>query len=284
MQVLSRTAASDNAKPPLLFLHGSFHGAWCWSEHFMDFFADRGYSVVAPSWRGTGGTYAGDGVKKVRIAEHLDDLECLLKQQSVLSQKKPVVVCHSFGGVAVMKYLEHDPDAFAGVVMMCSVPPSGNGKLTQRYLQRSLVDSWKITAGFAMKRCTKKLDLCRELFWGGVDRDYGVSDEDALRYQSYFARDSEATIDLLDLAKQLPSKLADNHGKATFRFSAPRMVLGATRDFIVDQEGVEETAEFFDTTAVFVDSPHDVMLGESWKEAATALDAWLSTQEWKSKT
>jgi len=25
-----------NRKPPLLFLHGSFHSAWCWSENFFE--------------------------------------------------------------------------------------------------------------------------------------------------------------------------------------------------------------------------------------------------------
>jgi len=23
-------------KPPILFIHGSFHSAWCWTEHFFD--------------------------------------------------------------------------------------------------------------------------------------------------------------------------------------------------------------------------------------------------------
>ena len=32
---------------PVLFVHGAFHGAWCWDEHFLDFFAGRGYHAVA---------------------------------------------------------------------------------------------------------------------------------------------------------------------------------------------------------------------------------------------
>lgn len=32
-------AAATNKKPPLVFVHGSFHSAWCWAEHFLPFFA-----------------------------------------------------------------------------------------------------------------------------------------------------------------------------------------------------------------------------------------------------
>lgn len=35
-------SSPTNAKakrPPLVFVHGSFHSAWCWAEHFLPFFA-----------------------------------------------------------------------------------------------------------------------------------------------------------------------------------------------------------------------------------------------------
>eukprot|EP00955_Chlamydomonas_euryale_P040753 351801-Chlamydomonas_euryale.AAC.16 len=44
----------DNGRPPLLFLHGSYHGAWCWQENFLPFFADVGYNAYALSFRGQG--------------------------------------------------------------------------------------------------------------------------------------------------------------------------------------------------------------------------------------
>ena len=30
----------------LLFVHGAWHGAWCWAEHFLDFFAAQGYAAA----------------------------------------------------------------------------------------------------------------------------------------------------------------------------------------------------------------------------------------------
>ena len=296
MHVLTSLPKNKNTnKPTLLFAHGSFHGAWCWAEHFFPYFTALGYPVVALSWRGTGGTFAGEGVKKVKIMEHVADLEALLDQlESVVglsSAQKPVLIAHSFGSLAIMKGLEaHQERArnLRGIAILCGVPPSGNGRLTMRTLQRSLVDSWKITAGFAMKRCTKKPDLCRDLFFGGpvyerpdgTLEDHGISDQDVERYQSYFARDSAATIDLLDLAKILPSAQAVD-GVAPFAKDLPPcLVLGATRDFIVDEPGNEETARYFGLdNPVMVDSPHDVMLGSNWRYAADALAKWLRDLE-----
>ena len=304
---------NNNNKPLLVFLHGSFHGGWCWTEHFFDHYIAQGYTVVAPCWRGTGGTYAGDGVQKVQIQQHVADLESLLQQlPSIIREStnatatassnspedviaNPVLIAHSFGSLAVMKLLQLHPEysrLIRGIAMMCGVPPSGNGRMTMRFLRKSLVQSYKITVGFAMKKCLTNAALCRDLFFGGppvvlVERqedatktsmldDHGISDADIQRYQGYFARDSAATIDLFDLAKQLPSAVAVEGGKAPFDLPPARMVLGARQDFIVDREGVEETARFFDIQEpVYVDSPHDVMLGSQWTNAAHALDRFL---------
>ena len=194
-----------------------------------------------------------------------------------------------------MKYLEdHAAEkALSGVVTICSVPPSGNGKMTMRYLRRSLKASWRITLGFAMKRCLQSTDLCRQLFFGGdkivaadgttILDDHGVSDADVERYQSYFARDSEATIDLVDLAKILPSAQTSNDGVANFMQNndvpPPCLVMGASDDYIVDREGLEETARYFGLEEpLIVDSPHDVMLGKKWQHGAKALLDWLENR------
>lgn len=301
MQVVSgHPSGSDKSAKNvvLLFLHGSFHGSWCWEEHFLPHFKALGYTVVAPNWRGTGGTPAAPGARKVTIAQHVSDLGCLLemlpahlsaKHKVSIPDARPVVVAHSFGGIALMKYMEENAinQPFRGIVTYCSVPPSGNGKLTLRYLQRSLRDSWTITRGFAMKKCITNQDMCRELFFGGakvrgpdgsVD-DFGVSDDDIRRFQEYFERDSVATIDLVDLSKKLPSKSVDSSGKAVYinELFPPRMVVGADCDFIVDKEAIYETVSYFGASApIMIQSPHDVMLGRNWLNAADELDLWLN--------
>ena len=288
-QVFFGRPTKSTKLPPLAFIHGSFHAGWCWTERYFPYFMSLGYPVASLSLRGTGGTFAGEGVKKIKINEHAQDLESFLIQlpDVVGTDEKPIIISHSFGGLAVMKYLERNPEKaskLGGIIIMCSVPPSGNGKMTMRYLSRSLVDSWKITAGFAMKRCIQNDSLCRELFFGGLKKtledgtveDYGVPDEDIERYQGYFKRDTEAVIDIRDLLKNLPSTNAVD-GKAPHLESFPPcLVIGAERDFIVDREGVQETATYFGVAEpTFVDSPHDVMLGRDWENAASVIHSWV---------
>ena len=303
----SLKSSTSRKKPPLVFLHGSFHAAWCWSERFFPYFASKGYPCVALSWRGTGGTPAGDGVKKVKSSEHCDDLQCFLnKLPEILHQSaaqigndqiKPILISHSFGGIVVMKYLEElsstnqkkvssISDQFAGIISMCSVPPSGNGKMTMRFLKRSWKQSYQITIGFAMKKACTDPKLCRQLFFGGdqsttieteKDDDLGISDDDIQRYQSYFTRDTQATIDLLDLAKKLPSRNVDEDGRAPFFDQLPPcLVIGAKDDYIVDLEGNIETAKYYGLTEpIYVDSPHDIMLGSKWQNCADTIDKWI---------
>jgi pimeloyl-ACP methyl ester carboxylesterase len=276
--------------PPLLFIHGSFHASWCWSEHYMPFFASLGYPCYALSLRGTGGTFAGEGVSKVKIDDHIDDLTDFISyiRESEGTDAKPVLIAHSFGGLAIMKYLEKnllkkasgatEKDlAVGGVASLCSVPPSGNGKMTMRFLKRSLVDSWKITAGLAMKKCITDEKLCRELFFDVNDQT--MSEGDVRRYQASFKSDSVATIDLADLAKKLPSKHLDGTGRAVFLpKQLPSIVIGAEDDFIVDEEGVLETGRYYGVAPVIVDSSHDIMLGEKWENGAKALQRWLEEE------
>eukprot|EP00978_Attheya_sp_CCMP212_P034226 scaffold142505_cov40-Attheya_sp.AAC.2 len=299
------TSSNKNSnKSPLVFIHGSFHAAWCWAEHYMPYFMSRGYPVAALSLRGTGGTFAGEGVKKVKVAEHVQDIEAFLKYISCQEgftgndndkKKKPIMISHSFGGLGVMKYLEKDPTVathtLGGIILMCSVPPSGNGKMTMRFLKRSLVDSWKITAGFAMKKCIQNESLARELFFGGRTNanddtnnmddtmSLGISDEDVRRYQTFFKRDTVATIDLMDLSKQLPSAIITDESTGCAPFVShlpPCAVFGATDDFIVDMEGVKETAAYFGLSEpIMIDSPHDVMLGAKWENGASAILQWI---------
>ena len=308
-------------KPILIFLHGSFHSSWCYKEHFLPYFVSLGYPVISYSWRGTydtplptGTTSSSNAKKKVKIRTHCHDLHELLQQLPTIvgtnvwesSGKKPILICHSFAGLYVMKYLEQeyfnnnkgsgDGNGFdsllGGIICLCCIPPSGMKSLTTRCLvTRPLSNTWKIIKGLAMKQCFYDVSLCRELFF-----DTTTSDEDIQRYQTYFQRDGLVTIDLSDLKKELPSlKCNKVTGRAPFvnnndnnDFSSPVLVIGAKHDFIVDLQANIETCNYFgvssDDELVIVDSPHDIMLGKAWKETATIINDWISSNVVSTKT
>ena len=55
-EVLSVLPEEDLGRPPLLFVHGVAHGAWCFAEHWLPAAAQRGYPAYAVSLRGHGGS------------------------------------------------------------------------------------------------------------------------------------------------------------------------------------------------------------------------------------
>lgn len=300
----SKNKATKGKKPTLVFIHGSFHSAWCWAVHYMPYFSSKGYDCKAISLRGTQGTFAGEGVTKVPIMNHVDDIKSylsILEKENNLSSStsnsdKPVLITHSFGGLAVMKYLEtHLDEEISGAALFCSVPPSGNGKMTMRFLFSSLKNSWKITKGFAMKSVIVDQSLLSELFFSYPGNPTGGFSEKQLRdVQVRFEKDTKATIDLGDLASKLPSKeTRKDDGNAMFlqtiEKKLPFLVCHAKHDFIVDWEGSIETARYFGLMGdeseregvegiTVVDSPHDIMLGPNWRNGANALLDWLETK------
>lgn len=49
LEVIDKGNGTDEHSAPLLFVHGAWHGSWCWDENFLDFFAARGYRAIAAS-------------------------------------------------------------------------------------------------------------------------------------------------------------------------------------------------------------------------------------------
>jgi pimeloyl-ACP methyl ester carboxylesterase len=130
LEVIDKVRCSEVHPTPLLFVHGGEHAAWCWDEHFLDFFADKGYRALALSLRGHGGSATSKRLRSCSIADYVEDV-CSVADNLTAT---PVVIGHSMGGFIAQKYLETH-DAPAGV-LMASVPPRGHLGATLRLVRR----------------------------------------------------------------------------------------------------------------------------------------------------
>ena len=119
LDVIDKGSSSESHPVPLLFVHGGEHAAWCWDEHFLDFFAAKGYRALALSLRGHGMSSNSKPPTACSIADYVQDV-CSVADH--LSQA-PVIIGHSLGGFVVQKYLESHV-APAGV-LVASTPPQG---------------------------------------------------------------------------------------------------------------------------------------------------------------
>ena len=140
---------------------------------------------------------------------------------------------HSLASATVLKYLEAGGVA-SGIALICGMPPSGNGPMTIRFVRRDLSQAWSILRGFAFKTATREPDVARRLFF---DEDTPASTIGPLLPR--LAADSKVGIYLQHFDSNLPSKATGQDGRASWLAGAalaPSLVLGATRDYVVDRE------------------------------------------------
>jgi pimeloyl-ACP methyl ester carboxylesterase len=253
---MKRTArGGGDGRPPLLFVHGVFHGAWCWQEHFLDFFADRGWNAYAVTLRGH---RAGDDARALRgslIRDYVDDVQVVAE----MLPAPPILVGHSMGGYIVQKYigLRRTPAA----VLLAPMPATG--RFRTRMLRRNALLT---VAGFARGRLKIIVGTprrCRAAFFSGGTPDHLVA-----RYTDMLTDESTAAaVDLLVGRRPRVPPVAD----------LPVLVMGASEDGIFSVGQVHATAARYRTEPVIVaGTGHDMMLEATWRSTAEHIDDWLT--------
>lgn len=265
----------NQRSPPLLFIHGSFHAAWCWAEHWLPHFSGHGFDCYALSLLGQGESESPVGAVAGSLQTHAADIADFIEKEIHLP---PVLVGHSFGGLIVQYFIAGVENgvlqvsengssclSLAGAVLVCSVPPSGNSGLVWRYLFSKPIAAFKVTLSLAAKAFQTSLPLCKETFFSASMDDYLVQ-----RYQMLMTESSRLPLfDLRKLNASLPvPKVNDSSIKI--------LVLGAKDDFIVDAEGLSDTGKFYGVSPVCIEGvAHDMMLDCSWVKGAEVILAWL---------
>ncbi|WOH00293.1 hypothetical protein DCAR_0519652 [Daucus carota subsp. sativus] len=147
-----------NLNPPLVFIHGSFHAAWCWAEHWLPFFSTHGYDCYALSLLGQGESDEPSGPVAGSLETHAGNVADFIRKETKFP---PVLLGHSFGGLIVQYYIANTQSRqltgteimslhpnLHGAVLLCSVPPSGNRyqKLMTESSRLPLFDLRKLNA------------------------------------------------------------------------------------------------------------------------------------------
>ncbi|XP_024028892.1 bifunctional epoxide hydrolase 2 isoform X1 [Morus notabilis] len=108
MEVIVQKEDPDEKKkrntenPPLVFVHGSYHSAWCWAEHWLPFFSNSGYDCYAVSLLGQGESDAPAGSVAGTLQTHAGDIANFINRNL---KSPPVLLGHSFGGLIIQSYI-----------------------------------------------------------------------------------------------------------------------------------------------------------------------------------
>ena len=257
LEVIDKGAVSAAHPVPLLFVHGAWHAAWCWDEYFLNFFADKGYRALAPSFRGHGGSSTDKPLRACSVADYVQDISVVADSLPA----PPVVIGHSMGGLIVQKYLEvHNSPAG---VLMTSMPPQGNLGSSLRWMRQHPWHFAKMTITGKALPYISTPQLARERFFSAQMPDSQVVD-----YAARLQEDSSRVgIDCLVLRLPRPK-----------RVTTPLLVLGADDDGAHTRKEVRATARAYGTQAEFFPSMgHDMMLEPGWDAVAERIHTWLGT-------
>ncbi len=255
LEMLTAGKESASRSTGVVFVHGAWHGAWCWQDTFLPRFVQAGYAVYSLSLRGHGQSDGGGSLRWTRVADYVEDLAAVTADLSV----PPVLVGHSMGGLVVQKYLERRPAA-AGV-LLASVPPRGVIGGVLHAVRRHPVAFLKANLTMSLYHLVATPDMARHrLFSESTPEEIVAACHPRLQDESYLA-----FLDMLLLDLPRPK-----------RVKTPMLVLGAAEDTIVSRKDVEATARAYGTKPViFANMGHNMMMEPGWENVADTILQWL---------
>lgn len=255
IEVIDRGSTTEAHPVPLLFVHGACSAAWCWDEHFLDYFADKGYRAVALSLRGHGASSLSKPLNSCSIADYTDDIHAVAGKLGV----KPVLIGHSMGCWIVLNYLAtHGAPA---AVLTAPGTPRGLRRWAFRVLLRH---PWLILRSITFGNPADLFGtpaLVREFVFSARTPDSMV--------KTCVARlGPESTLAARETVNQLPNARV---------VTAPILVLGAEADGSrITGDASAVVAIYQADVEMFPEMGHMMMLEPGWQSVAERIDSWLS--------
>jgi pimeloyl-ACP methyl ester carboxylesterase len=256
LELLTREPETDARPTPILFIHGAWHGAWCWEENFLPYFSAHGYISHSMSLRGHGSSEGHKRLFWTRIEDYVNDVVQVVEGM----EKPPILVGHSMGGHVVQKYLETYMAPAA--VLLAPVPKKGIIGFVMRVARKHPGLFLKFLVTLKPYHAVSTPELTREMFFSpDVAEDKVAECYARLQNESY-----RAVLDMLFLNLPDPKRVK----------KTPLLVLGAANDNIFSIKEEEDTAFAYGLRAeVFSDMAHDMMLEEGWQDVADRILDWL---------
>ena len=239
---------------PLLFVHGAWHGAWCW-ERFLPWFAARGWECHAVDLRGHGRSPNPRSMRRTRIDHYVADVRTAVESLD----RPPIVVAHSMGGLVAQRFLESRE--LPGAVLVAPVPLGGVTRTTLRTIRHHPLKFLKSNLMLDLRPLVENPRIAADLL---LPHDTDPAERqrvyDRLQGESYLAY-----LDMLFFVRARPPLV-----------SSPIAIVAGTDDRLFSIKEQRRTASAYGVDlSVIKGGAHDLMLGPRWETAATAVAAAL---------
>ena len=233
--------------PVVLFVHGAFHGAWCWS-HYLKFLAKKTIAVAALDLRGHGGLIPPPDFARAGVAEMANDIA----EAARALGGNIVLAGHSLGALAAMAAAERIRPR--GMILLAPQPPANvtGIRLLPAFTTRDLIPA-------------PEARRARDWFFAGAAGDIAP----------YLAK----------LCPESPAFLNDLYERRIIVdpgwIAGPSLCLsGSADDSPLHQRGQDEKiAAFFGAEYhVLARAGHCFMAESEWESGAAVIVDWLERQ------
>lgn len=232
--------------PPLLFIHGLAHGAWCFAEHWLPAAAERGFPAYALSLRGHGGSGGSRRLGRTVLRDYVHDV----LQVITTLPEPPVLIGHSMG--ALVAQLVAERYQARGLVLLTPSPLQGAVGILGGLVRNRPLDAMRVVAGGTLPLREQDLFV-------------GLDPVTAARYVGRLGREAP----LVQYQLLVPRRIGP--------VRAPVLVIGVRGDRVVDRAAVEGTAVAYRVRPQWFEGiGHDLMLDRGWERPLDAILGWVA--------
>lgn len=258
LNILSKPGRGN--KPPVILVHGAWHGAWCWQGNFLEGFAGAGHDCHAPDLRGHGDSPAVKAMRWNSISDYANDVQRVVEA----CDRPPFLVGHSMGGYIVQHIMARDLP-IAGACLLASAPAQGVLRTALHILR---------TQPLVFAKMNLKLSL------------FPLVADPATAYRLFVEPDADDAI-----KQMLGERLGDESYRAFLdmlglnrpakpRNPVPVLVIGGETDAIFSVKEQTDLAARFDAPChILPNTPHNIMMSRQRDQAARLVLDWMGAAQ-----
>lgn len=243
-------------KDTIVFVHGAWHGKWCWDKYFKEAFSSKSYEVITFNLPGHDKPGKIKGINKFSLGDYTK----ALKEVTSKLKSPPIIIGHSMGGLVVQKYLETNTCKKA--VLLASVPPKGVIRVTLNFAKKWYF--YPSLFGLNLYGLVNSEKKSREAFFSKE-----LPNEELKEYTAKLC--SESFLAFLNML--LPCVQINNHLKI------PMLVIGGKEDHIFSEKDNISTANKYNADLIMIENiAHDMMLDINHEQVSKVIINWIEEQ------
>lgn len=255
LELIHMPSQGKRIVPPLLFIHGGFHGAWCWADHFMPWFSRLGYDCYAISYRDHGESPRTGQDGEWRLKDYVNDVRWAAAQL----QERPILVGHSLGGSIAQK-LAAEGD-YPGMILLAPSPIGGSNRAAMRML----------------------FNFPGPMYRGLIKGDLSAA---LPAFLSFFLSDDLPQAKRKWIAARCNGLSSHKAANDAFYFDCPKpkalsipvLVASGEKDWSIPRYKNEKLARRYCGDHIVVPTAHDIMCDTHWERAAVLIQDWLASK------